>query len=293
MTLQELVYGTRAFIKDCMEASRGQVLSAKMIIPANLLDCLVRLMFSINGTTDSAILLIEEGCAWDSSLLLRSVLDGTARACYLVLSKTQEEEQRRLYEFKDLLPKTEMGGLDQPLAGMMHSQYYKGTEFEEDPVLDPIRSMVDSMKPGEGEGKLLREVKARWNFFKISNVLKEDYPLWKTFAPLFEFRYAIANQLMHKTDMGSRQVLIRYLCEPAYRELSDMAHAETILIALCYTTYVRLMALSARQDADLSSFEVVWRDHRKFFGDAQSVEDAYVAELKKRNKQDSERRQES
>ena len=286
MTLQELVDGTRAFIKDCMDASRGQVLSTKMIIPANLLKCIVRLMFSINGTTDSAILLIEEGCVWDSSLLLRSVLDGTARACYLVLSKTQEEEQRRLYEFKDLLPKAEMGGLDQPLAEMMHSPYYKGTEFEEDPVLDPIRSMVDSMKPGEGEGKLLREVKARWNFFKISNVLKEDYPLWKTLAPVFEFRYAIANQLIHKTDMGSRQVLIRYMCEPDYRELSDMAHAVTVLMALCHATLARLVALSVRQNADLESFEVVRQKHKNFFKDAQVVEDAYIAELKIRNKQD-------
>lgn len=293
MTLQELVDGTRAFIKDCMNASRGQVLSTKIIIHRELLECLERLMLSINGTTDSAILLIEEGCVWDSSILLRSVLDGTARCCYLLCAKSPDEEQQRLREFKDLLPKAEMGGLDQPLTGMIHSRYYKGTESAKDPILDPIKSMVDSMKPGEGEGKSLREIKARWNFFKISNVLKEGFPLWKTFTPLFEFRYAIANQLIHKTDMGSRQVMIRYLCEPAYRELSDMAHAETILIALCYTTYVRLVALSTRQNADLSSFEAVWRDHWKFFGEAQSVEDAYIAELKKRNKQDTERRQES
>lgn len=286
MTLQELVDGTRAFIKDCMDASRGQVLSTKMIIPANLLECLARLMFSINGTTDSAILLIEEGCVWDSSILLRSVLDGTARACYLLCAKTQEDEERRLHEFVDLLPSAEMGGLDQPLTGLINSPFCK-MDLSEDPIFGPLKSIVDELKPGEGKGKSLREVKARWNFFRISKVLQGEFQMWAKYAPLFEYRYALGNQLIHKTDTGCGQVLDRYTREPSYRELSDLAHAETVAMALCFATYTRLVALSKRQNAEVESFLGVWQKHRRYFEDAQAIEDVFVIECKKHAAEES------
>ena len=286
MSLQELVDGAHAFIKDCMDASRGQVLSVCNMIPPKLLKCLEQLMFSVNGTTDSAILLIEEGCVWDSSILLRSVLDGTARACYLMSAKTQVEEDRRLSEFQELLPKAEMGGLDQPLRGLINSPYCK-VELEDDPIFGPLKSIVDEMKPGEGEGKPLREVKTRWNFFRISKVLLDEFPTWAKYAPLFEYRYAISNQLVHKTDTGCGQVLERQMREPCYRELSELAHAETVAMALCFATYTRLVALSERQRADTESFLDVWLKHRRYFEDAQKIEDEFVVECKKRAEEDS------
>ena len=278
MSLQQLVDGARAFIKDCTDVSRGQVLSCKNIIPNELLKCLEQLMFSVNMTTDSTILLVEEGCMWDASILLRSVLDGVARVCYLLCAKTHAEEEQRLHEFQDLLPKAEMGGLEQPVAKLVKSAYYKGTKFSKDPILDPIKSIVDKLKPGNGDGKLLREIKARWNFFKISNILKDEFPVWADFVPVFEYRYALSNQLVHKTDTGCGQVLSRYLLEPSVRELSNVAHAETILNALCLATYTRFVALSLRQNADFGTFEKVWRNHRDYFYEAQAIEDAYVRE---------------
>ena len=281
MTLHELVDGARAFLKDCMQVSRRQILTVENRISDKLFKCLERMMFSINGTTDSAILLIEEGRVWDSSILLRSVLDGTARVCYLLSAKNSGDEESRLHEFVDLLPKTEMGGLEQPLSGMIKSHYYMGTESSPDPILDPIKSVVDELKPADDEGRVLRDVKARWNFFRISGILKDEFPLWMDFAPLFEYRYALCNQLVHKTDTGCGQVLERHLREPAYRDLSIMAHAETVLTSLCFTTYVRMFALSKRQCADTESFEAVLVKHRRYFEQAQEIEDAFVIECRK------------
>lgn len=281
MTLQELVDSARAFLKDCMQISRRQILTVENCIPDNLLKCLERMMFSINGTTDSAILLIEEGCVWDSSILLRSVLDGTARVCYLLSAKNSGDEELRLHEFEDLLPKAEMGGLEQPLSGMIKSHYYTGTESSPDPILDPIKSVVEELKPADGEGRMLREVKARWNFFRISSTLKDEFPLWRDLAPLFEYRYALCNQLVHKTDTGCGQVFERSLREPAYRDLSDLAHSESVLIALCLAMCSRLHTLSARVGANVHDFGPVLRKHQSLFEGGGKIEKAFAEEALK------------
>ena len=113
MSLQQLVDGSRAFIMDCKEASCGHILFDDPIIPEELLKCSEQLMFSIDMTTDSLMFLIENKQVWDATILLRSVLDGSARFCYLLSAKTRQDEDLRLHEFSKLLPRAEMGGIEQ------------------------------------------------------------------------------------------------------------------------------------------------------------------------------------
>lgn len=281
MSVQEFVDGARAFIKDCMDASRRQVLSCENLIPKKLFSCLEELMFSVNMTTDSAILLIENLRVWDATILLRSVLDGAARICYLLSAKTDAEEAARLHEFQDLLPRAEMGGLDKPLTGMINSRYYTGNDWQRDPILDPIKDVVEDLKPGAGEGQMLRELKGRWNFFRLSLNLRECCSSWSGFAPLFEYRYALSNQLVHKTDTGCGQVLERFLREPSYRSISNLAHSESVLITLCFATYIRVVMLSERERADVRAFGDVLKKNQSLFTCGDEIEKAFASECVK------------
>lgn len=283
MSLQQLVDELRAFIMDCMDVSCGHMLSDKPIIPEGLLKCIEQLTFSINMTTDSLLFLIEHKQVWDATILLRSALDGSARFCYLLSAKTRQDEELRLHEFCELLPRAEMGGIEQPVTGMIKSPFYKGTDSFQDPVLDPIKAVVDQMKPQDGEGKLMRELKTRWDFFHLSKKLckNDENPAWKDFAPLFEYRYAMSNQLVHKTDTGCGQILERYRREPSYRSISDLAHSSTLLVSACFLTYVRLVTLLERENMDFKVLGSVLLKHEYLFNGAQEIEDAFVLAYKR------------
>lgn len=287
MSLQQLVDESRAFILDCMDVYCGHVLSDKTIIPEGLLTCIEQLMFSINMTTESLLLLTEHKQVWDATILLRSVLDGSVRVCYLLSAKTRQDEDMRLHEFCKLLPRAEMGGIEQPVSGMIKSPFYKGTDADQDPVLDPIKAIVDQMKPQDGEGKQMRELKTRWGFFHLSKKLcKDDENLmWKDFAPLFEYRYAMSNQLVHKTDTGCGQILERCRRNPLYRSISDLAHSSTLLVSACFSTYVRIATLLKRANADVKVLGPVFLKYENFFNGAQEIEDAFVLEYQKDQEQ--------
>ncbi len=287
MSLQQLVDESRAFILSCMEVYCRHMLPGKTMIPEGLLTCIEQLMFSINMTTESLMILIEHKRIWDATILLRSILDGSVRFCYLLSAKTQQDEDLRLHEFCSLLPRAEMGGIEQPVYGMIASPFYKGTDSDQDPVLDPIKAIVDQMKPQVGEGKQMRELKTRWNFFRLSKKLCNDgeNPMWKDFAPLFEYRYAMSNQLVHKTDTGCGQILERCRRNPSYRLISHLAHSSTLLVSACFSTYVRIATFLKREKADVKVFGPVFLKHENFFHEAQEVENAFVLEYQKDQEQ--------
>ncbi len=283
MSQQQLVDESRAFIMECMDVSCGHMLSGKTIIPEGLLKCIEQLTFSINMTTDSLVLLIEHKQVWDATILLRSVLDGSARLCYLLSAKTRQDEEMRLHEFCELLPRAEMGGIEQPVVGMIKSPFYTGTNSVQDPVLDPIKAIVDQMKPQDGEGKLMHELKTRWGFFHLSKKLCKDgeNTTWKDFAPLFEYRYAMSNLLVHKTDTGCGQILERYRREPSYRSISDLSHSSTLLTSACFLAYVRLAALLKRENMDLKVLGSLLLKYKYCFDGLQEIEDAFVLAYKR------------
>lgn len=283
MSLQQLVDRTRAFIGECREVTAAQMTTVgEDDIDLDLLDCVERLMFAVNMTIDSAILLIEQKCVWDATILLRSALDGSARVCYLLSAEDCDEEAERLREYVELLPKAEMGALEQPVSGIINSVYYKGGAGSEDPFLDPFKRSIDRMKPREGEGKHLREVKARWNFFALSTKLKSENEIWEFYAPIFELRYSTSNQLIHKAEIGNAQMWDRNNQEPAYRELQDVTHSATVMSGLRFAIVADLRSLLARAGLDSTLLLRIMLKHRTVFDESEKIENAFYKEYKLR-----------
>jgi hypothetical protein len=109
--------------------------------------------------------------------------------------------------------------------------------------------------------------------------------MWKDFAPLFEYRYAMSNQLVHKTDTGCGQILERCRRNPLYRSISDLAHSSTLLVSACFSTYVRIATLLKRANADVKVLGPVFLKYENFFNGAQEIEDAFVLEYQKDQEQ--------
>lgn len=157
-SINDLVAMARNFMNDCANATRSHLLSARDIeATRNLFETIHSMMLSINLTSDSILLLLSNNRTWDASILLRSVIEGTARLCYMLVSPSPDEENARINEFRELLPKKEVGSLEQRVAKIMKGAFYRG---KGDVCFDPLKKLLMNkrrrMEKGRRSEKLAR-----------------------------------------------------------------------------------------------------------------------------------------
>lgn len=286
-SINDLVAMARNFMNDCANATRSHLLSARDIeATRNLFETIHSMMLSINLTSDSILLLLSNNRTWDASILLRSVIEGTARLCYMLVSPSPDEENARINEFRELLPKKEVGSLEQRVAKIIKGAFYRG---KGDVCFDPLKKIVDEQKTKDGEGAQVREVSKKWGFWNITKALRNEYALWSEMADWWEYRYAMSNSLVHKTDTGCGEIAERVARNPEYRKISDLSHVASLLIDNCMLFYTRFWVLSRRIKGKEASLTDVLINNKRLFDSAEEIqqmfEEAYRKEEQESSKQ--------
>lgn len=266
-----LIDRARDFIKECVAKSNQMIGDGAVPVSEELLSVASRLMYANNLSSDSAMLLVANGRVWDASILLRSVIEGTAKYCYILSAQSQEEEGNRINEYHSELPRREMGSIEQCVANMSRSGDTCEEDFANDPDIATLMKVVGAMKPKEGEGAALRQLQSSWDFFKLSNTLKKTCPIWNAVAIQMEFRYAMCNALIHKTDTGCGEIADRMARNAPYRDLSELAHCATILTDICILLYLRTYMLTRRFNSQERSIESVIVNNKDFFMELENI----------------------
>ena len=107
-TTAELVGRARRFCVDCTQSIKptyDQIKDSFKDYP--LVVTVGSLIDSLDWTTENILFLLENNRLWDAPILLRSVIDGSAKCAYLLSAPSVEEENRRLKEFVKILPQKE------------------------------------------------------------------------------------------------------------------------------------------------------------------------------------------
>jgi hypothetical protein len=269
-SINDLVAMARNFMNDCANVSRSHLLSARDIeATRNLFETIHSMMLSINLTSDSILLLLSNNRTWDASILLRSVIEGTARLCYMLVSPSPDEENARINEFRELLPKKEVGSLEQRIAKIMKGAFYRG---KGDVCFDPLKKIVDEQKTKDGEGAQIREVSKKWEFWNITKALRNEYALWSEMADWWEYRYAMSNSLVHKTDTGCGEIAERADRDTVYREISNLSHAASLLIDDCMLFYTRCKILVKRIKGEEVILADVLMKNKCLFDSAEEIQ---------------------
>ena len=193
--MKEFIKLARQLIFDYSDAASPQLAQCAGFLQSNKrAQTATKLYMSSAMTTDSIIILIEHGLIWDAISLFRSLLEGSARFCYLLSTTTEEEEIKRFHEFEEVLSDKSMMSLEQRVANMKKGHLYKHDKT--DAYLDRIEVNVKEI--AQEISAEAAEVKRKWSFLNLSAALRSECPEWAVMADQWDLRYATANFAIHK-----------------------------------------------------------------------------------------------
>lgn len=204
----------------------------------------VQLFLQCHLTSESIIFLLGERKEWDASILLRSVMEGTAKYLY-ILQGNKNETLDKAYEFWCALPE---------IADIKHSDRVKDLYTK---LAIPQKSPLADLVLDEQEHKNLlnkysradrKKIEQRWAF---SEILKsfENTDL-ESFKALF-FEYGMCSHLAHMDAVGVGMTRDRMLTSSPNRDIIQLAHIAKIAYSICYLEKIRTQILLIKLDQKL------------------------------------------
>lgn len=259
--IKDLIKSTRQLISSYAEASSPQLSQCGDFLQSHKrAQTATKLYISSAMTTDSIIILIEHGLIWDAISLFRSLLEGTARFCYLLSTTTEEEEIKRFHEYEEVLSGKSMMSLEQPVAKMKKGHLYKHDKT--DAYLDRIEVNVKEIAQ-EISGEAA-EVKRKWNFFNLSHALRTECPEWAVMADQWELRYATANFAIHKDGVIVGADITHWMKEPSPDNPLVNVWAPSLLSFCVLLARDRLTVLMRKFDLDCDVLHDVMKRNGDF-----------------------------
>lgn len=261
------------FFNSCAEAVLAHLLDARDIVKTDgLFEVCHNMLRALNQSTDSIFLLLGANRPWDASILLRSVIEGSAKFCYMLTAPSLEEEERRLNEFMYVLSKKELGSLEQPVARLLHGVCGRGDIRT---CVGELKRIIDEQKVQSGESRQLAEISKKWKFWEVARVLRKECWIWSRMGDLWEYRYAMSNDLVHKTDSGCGEMVERADRNPEYRDVSDKAHDASLLLDACMLWYLRYSVLAKRVNGTEIRLDEVFMAHKPLFDTISEMERSF------------------
>ena len=266
----ELVARTRRFCVDCTQSIKptyDRIKDSFKDFP--LVGTVGSLLDSLDWTTGNILFLLENNRLWDAPILLRSVIDGSAKCAYLLSAPSVEEENRRLEEFVNILPQKEWASFEKSSRNMKYN--FLGSNYKS-PVLDFFYQIVQHEKTRYGESEQIRDVSKRWRFWDLSTVLRRECPHWSDHADLFEFYYASSNPLVHKSALGCQRLFEEAKLINGWYAGSIIAYASPILILSALLLYCRLFLFASKAGLEVQSLIDVAQNSHDLFERAETIE---------------------
>ena len=269
-TTAELVKRTRRFCIECTQSIKPTYLQRKDSFKAYpLVGTVGTLIDSLDLTTENILFLLENNRLWDAPILLRSVIDGSAKCAYLLSAPSVEEGNRRFEEFVNILPQKEWASFEQPAHNMKYNFF--GSNYKS-PIFDFFYQVVQREKTRPDEGKLIKEVDARWRFWNLTQALRRECPQWAEGADLFEFYYAFSNPLVHKSALGCQRLFEEAKLINGQRGASIIGYASPILALNAWLLYCRLFLFASKAGLDVQPLVDVAQNSRDLFDKFAAIE---------------------
>jgi hypothetical protein len=222
--------------------------------------------------TESVLYLVEGMRLWDAELVMRSVVEGTAKFGYLLESPAMFTA--RCIEYRDALPSiaklkwhAKAGEALNALAGtsLAGCRPYRELHFAEE-ELDAIRSAY----PRETRNELER----RWGFTALVEAVSKPGGAFGPTARALLHGYSVASHLQHMSYEGTDMPMERDTRPERRREAIELAHAAKLIGHCFHLTSLRVIAilrfLKRRPDA---------------LGEVHARHESLIVELKRANEE--------
>ena len=227
---------------------------------------------------DDVVALCGAGRYWSVIVLLRALVDGTAKFSYLLSSSDRKERERRFSCFCEYAREKDMGSLEQSSSRMLFDGEY-GTGTRKQFVKNTIIKQIETEKSQSGSSNRNRTAANELEYRKITGKLEAEFPVWKMFKAQIDNQRARANGYSHLNSLACEDIArttLRYIKNP-WQDIE--ARMSTHLVDVCVLKRIRCEALlHANGKSDTRFCEVIKR-HKCFCDSCVKSADDKVAEM--------------
>lgn len=208
-------------------------------LPEDLYCSVYAIDWCCKETSSSIVMLLKHGKLWDAQILLRTVINATAKMCYL-LSGSAKDRAKRTKEYVELATKKDFGSMEQPLDGLFAMGAY-GTGDRLRFAEREFKEKTAKLKTQIGEGAAVREAANHLDYLSLTRILENEFWYWKEVRKFLDFEYSAANKVVHVNYTGCCEVMQRIakIQNTTYGMVEDQATLSHILFVVCVLYRVR------------------------------------------------------
>ena len=246
----DYIAGARRIMESFDNKTQRIVFGELEALPEEQFASVGALYWCCGNTSQSICELAKLRQIWDMQILLRAVVNATAKFCYL-LTPDEAKRASRIKEYVDLATKGDHASMEQPLNEMFKIGAY-GFGERLDFATREFKQKNDLLKTPDGEGWIVKDARNHLDYWNMSRVLKDEYWYWKEMYASFDFEYASANKIVHLNYTGCGEAMRRIyeMQTGAYSIDDDDATISRMLLSLCalYRARCELAYCVARVD---------------------------------------------
>lgn len=195
-------------------------------------------------SSQSAITLIKSGNSiFDAIVLLRKIIDGTAKFCYLLSPKDREEKLARAERYNSVAKK-DYRSFEQPVRQLfkewLNSKDSNAQKFASDLIVD-----IQERGASDFGVDISRAAAEEFSYRKLSHKLSCENVFWHSIVKELDLAYALSNPFVHMNAM-SASVVFDYIFkqEDDAHRASIHAMACDFLRIICELAQVRVLTLA-------------------------------------------------
>lgn len=227
---------TNAYAHEHIDRAIGNELKL-VVVACTLHHC-------CSESSQSVITLIKSGNSiFDAIVLLRKILDGTAKFCYLLSPKDREEKLARAERYKSVTRK-DYRSFEQPVRQLfkkwLNSKDSNAQRFAADLIVD-----IQERGASDFGADISRDAAVEFSYLKLSHALSCENVFWHSIVKELDFIYALSNPFVHMNAM-SASVVLDYIFkkEDDTHRASIHAMACDFVRMICELAQVRVLTLA-------------------------------------------------
>jgi hypothetical protein len=204
-----------------------------------------QLYLSCQFSTESSLLLLQQGQEWDSEILNRSIIEGVVKYIFM-LQGNEDEVLEKVNEYWEILPSYSSVKRSDRVSSLLKT--VNSDELHNWKSLDDLKlteSDVDTIRDGSNkqQRKLLEQ---KWSFSNIVQGFSKSGN--ERLMPLVHLAYnfGMSSHLIHKDGDGVAMIWERCTRDSVRQEVVKLSHIARAISDLCSFAEARTFTLHQR-----------------------------------------------
>lgn len=211
-----------------------------------------QLHLSCHTTAESVLLLVTYVRLWDADVLFRSVMEGSYKFAFILMSDAKERSQK-LHEYSEVL--FEISELKRS------SRIQDLLKVLPNPNDDEWKALRDMVSTPEREAEIRgrynkdqrRAIEQKWSFGEICASLRRSSSTHISNLAQMMYSYGMSSHVAHQDSTGVGMVWDRVGRDDVRRNAVELAHGSRLISDMCTMAWLRAQMLVKHCSGDVAT----------------------------------------